>query len=226
MEFAAGVYDHGVEPTEAFARTAALRREMADLLDTLTPDQWGHPSLCGRWTVRDVAAHLVVPLTVTLPAFGLAMLRARGDFDRANDALARATAARLGPGVAAELRARADRRFVPPGGTPSFQLVDVMVHGQDIRRPLGLAHRYAVPDLVEALTLVTSPAGGRGFVSRRRLEGLAVVASDLDGAFRSGDGALLEGPAEALLLALTGRSVALEELQGPGAGILASRLRS
>ncbi len=42
---------------------AAERRAIADLLDTLTPEQWETPSLCGAWTVRDLAAHLVMPHT-------------------------------------------------------------------------------------------------------------------------------------------------------------------
>ena len=35
------------------------RQDLADLLDTLTSEQWVHPSLCERWTVRDVVAHLI-----------------------------------------------------------------------------------------------------------------------------------------------------------------------
>lgn len=216
-----------VEPFEAFARTADLRRQAADLLDTLTPEQWEHPSLCGAWTVRDVAAHLVVPLTVSLPAFALAMVKARGDFDRANDALARGAARRLGDQVAATLRERAHRRFVPPGGTASFQLVDVIVHSQDIRRPLGLTHAYAASDLREALTVVTSPGAERAFTPRRRLEGLALLATDTDegeGPFRFGEGAPVVGPAEAILLALTGRRVALADLEGAGVALLSGRL--
>jgi uncharacterized protein (TIGR03083 family) len=35
------------------------RRDLADLLDTLDPEQWAHPSLCEGWAVRDVVAHLI-----------------------------------------------------------------------------------------------------------------------------------------------------------------------
>ncbi|MCV7319265.1 maleylpyruvate isomerase N-terminal domain-containing protein [Mycolicibacterium confluentis] len=34
----------------------AQREEFADLLDSLTPEQWTITSLCAGWTVRDVAA--------------------------------------------------------------------------------------------------------------------------------------------------------------------------
>lgn len=42
------------------------------------------------------------------------------------------------------LRDGADRRFVPPGGTAYFQLADVLVQGQDIRRPLGTGEGVAL----------------------------------------------------------------------------------
>ncbi len=35
------------------------RRDLADLLETLTPDQWVQPSLCSGWAVRDVVAHVI-----------------------------------------------------------------------------------------------------------------------------------------------------------------------
>ncbi|MSX07682.1 MAG: maleylpyruvate isomerase family mycothiol-dependent enzyme, partial [Actinobacteria bacterium] len=67
-----------------FAETSDERRSLARTFDTLTPEQWDTQSLCDAWTVRDVAAHLVVPLIVPLWQFGLAMVRTRGNFDRAN----------------------------------------------------------------------------------------------------------------------------------------------
>ena len=44
---------------------AGERTELADLLDTLTPEQWDAPSLCTGWRVRDVTAHLVEGATMT-----------------------------------------------------------------------------------------------------------------------------------------------------------------
>ncbi|HQD23371.1 MAG TPA: maleylpyruvate isomerase N-terminal domain-containing protein, partial [Arachnia sp.] len=73
---------------EHFDWIADERRALADLLDALTPEQLATPSLCGAWTVQQVFGHLTVPLTVGLGGFAAAMLRARGDFDKANDRLA------------------------------------------------------------------------------------------------------------------------------------------
>lgn len=54
-----------------------------------------------------------------------------------------------------------------------------------------------------------------------RLAGLALAASDLGWTW---GGALVEGPAEALALVMTGRAAALADLQGPGVETLRGRL--
>jgi uncharacterized protein (TIGR03083 family) len=35
------------------------RTEIADFLESLRPEQWDQPSLCRRWRIRDVAAHVI-----------------------------------------------------------------------------------------------------------------------------------------------------------------------
>lgn len=207
---------------ERFDWIADERRALADLLDTLTADQLATPSLCGAWTVQQVFGHLTVPLTVGLPQFALAMLRARGDFDRANDQLARRAASRGPAELAATLRRRADSRFTPPGGTWLAPLTDVIVHGQDIRRPLGIAHEFASERLRAILDYLVTDAAHRGFVPAGRLDGLTLRASDLGWTHGSGD--LVEGPAEALALVATGRPDGLADLVGPGVDALARRL--
>lgn len=123
---------------DPFAAIAAERRALADQLTGLTPAQRQTPSLCRGWSVHVVLAHLVVPIEVGLPAFGLAILRARGSFHRANDRLARRHAERSFEELLEVLRTKADHRFTPPGEGPEAPLVDVLVHGLDIRRPLDL----------------------------------------------------------------------------------------
>src|SRR3954449_7993387 len=96
---------------DVWAAIADERRELADQLDQLTPEQWETPSLCGAWSVRDVAAHLVVPHTISMPQFLLAFARARGSFGRANVALTERAARRSTPELIAEIRRHADSRF-------------------------------------------------------------------------------------------------------------------
>lgn len=205
---------------EAFGMIAEERRALADLLDTLTPEQWATPSLCAGWTVREVAAHLVVPFEVSVPSLMLRLVRSLGSYDRAMDGATREVAARPTTELAARLRANADHRFTPPMSGPEAPLTDVVVHGQDIRRPLGIAHGIEPEHLRVALDRMAG--GALGFVPRSRVAGLRFEATDLD--WSAGDGALVRGPAEAILLAITGRPVALADLEGDGADRLADRI--
>jgi uncharacterized protein (TIGR03083 family) len=197
------------------------RRDIADLVDALSPAQLDTPSLCGDWTVRHVAGHLLA--AIAAPASALLALTVRSGFrlHRANARLAVQMADRPAADLAAALRAHADRRFEPPVVGFPGQLTDLQVHGQDIRRPLGLPHGLRLERLRVSLEFL---AGRRaiGFAPRRRLAGLRFEAADLD--WSCGSGPVLSGPAEALMMAMTGRAVALGELDGPGVRVLRNRL--
>lgn len=206
---------------DTFAEIAEERRAMADLLSRLTPEQRSTQSLCSQWSVHDVAAHLVTPLEVSIPKFMVAMLICRGSFDRANLRLTREQAARPFAEIVNLLRSKADTRFTPPGAGPEAPLTDVLVHGLDITWPLGLTRPIPGERLEKALTFLTSPAA-RGLVPKGALNGLRIVAEDVDWAH--GDGPTVSGTAEALLLALTGRAPALRHLNGDGMATLRSRL--
>ncbi|MGH3448341.1 MAG: maleylpyruvate isomerase family mycothiol-dependent enzyme, partial [Nocardioidaceae bacterium] len=95
---------------QVWESVAAERRALADLLDTLSPEQLATPSLCDAWTVREVAAHLVVSHTVTMPGFAVALARARGSFARANVSLTTSQAARPTNELVADLRKHAQSR--------------------------------------------------------------------------------------------------------------------
>lgn len=206
---------------DTFAEIADERRRMADLADGLSAEQRATPSLCAGWTVHDVVAHLVVPLEVGIPGFVLAMLAARGNFDRANVRLARRQARRPVGELTEVLRRRADSRFTPPGMGPEAPLTDLLVHGLDIRRPLGLPREIPPDRLRTALTFaVTTPLGG--VVTREALRDLRFEADDVDWAH--GRGSAVRGPADDLLLAITGRTTALAHLDGDGADELRGRL--
>lgn len=206
---------------DTFAEIADERRGMADLAAGLTAGQLATPSLCSAWTVHDVLAHLVVPLEVGLPRFLLAMLVSRGNFDRANVRLTRELAARPAPELAEVLRSKADSRFTPPGSGPEAPLTDLVVHGLDVRRPLGLPREIPAERLRTALAFaVASPVGGAA--TKGALGGLRFEAEDLD--WSSGSGPVVRGPADELLLAVTGRTTALDSLGGDGLPTLRSRL--
>ncbi len=110
---------------DVFDEIADERRLMASLLSGFTPEQLASQSLCSEWTVRDVAAHLALPLEVSLPRFMVTILMCGGSFDRANVRVTRKLAQRPIDEIIELLRRKATSRFTPswrrPGGS-SYQL--------------------------------------------------------------------------------------------------------
>ncbi|MEV7431436.1 maleylpyruvate isomerase family mycothiol-dependent enzyme [Nocardioides sp. NPDC092400] len=206
---------------DIFEEVADERRAVADLVSGLTPEQQAARSLCTEWSVREVVAHLVVPLEVGLRGFALAMLTSGGSFDRANVRLARRQSRRPFEELVEVLRQRAGSRFTPPGSGPEAPLTDVLVHGLDLRWPLGLHRDVPAERLRTSLDFLADARGG-GLVPRGRTDGLRFEAADVGWAH--GRGPTVRGSAEALLLALTGRVAALEHLDGEGLPALRDRL--
>ncbi len=202
----------------------AERRALIDDLEGLDDEQWSRPSLCDGWTVHDVAAHLVDVALTTRLGFAIDMARARFDFDRQNtNGLERARGATPQETVQ-RLRSVATRTSGPPAPADT-RIVEEVVHGEDIRRVVGMRRDYpgeaVARSLLQQARMPASFGGAKELVTRVRL-----TATDLD--LSIGEGPEITGPALALLLAVTGRRVALDELAGPGLATLlpASRRES
>jgi uncharacterized protein (TIGR03083 family) len=206
---------------DVFAEIAEERRQVADLLTRLTGEQLSVRSLCEQWSVHDVAAHLITPLEVSIPKFFLTMLACRGNFDRANVHLTRKQARRPIEEIIAILRQKAETRFTPPGAGPEAPLTDLLVHGLDMRWPLRLTRHVPEARMRASLNYLTSTRA-RGLVPRGTLSALRFEASDID--WTQGGGPTVKGEAEALLLAIAGRTTALGLLSGDGLPTLAARL--
>lgn len=197
---------------------ASGRRALADQLEELTPAQWRVPSLCDAWTVRDVAAHLVLPHKVSIPRFTVALAAAGGSFSRANVKMTAKQAQRPPADLVADLRRYADTRTTPPGFGSEAPLTEVLVHGQDIRIPLGFDDPHPAASWAASLGFLVLPKARRGFVARS-LGGLRLVASDIDWTHGTGDE--VRAPAAVLALAILGRKARVDQLTGPGAPRLA-----
>jgi len=197
----------------------AERQALADDLAGLTDAQWQTPSLCSRWTVHQVLAHMVGTAKMT-PAKFVARFAAAGfNFDRFADKEI-ATQSAGGPAATlAEFRSVRNRTSAPPGPRATW-LGEVFVHAEDIRRPLGIAHRYPTAEVVRVIRLY---AGSNAIIGgKKRVFGLTLRATDAD--LSLGSGPVVEGPALALLLATAGRRAALPELTGPGVTVLRGRI--
>ena len=129
-----------------------------------------------------------------------------------NRDMARAHAARPPAQLVADLGTPPTSRRKPAITTLDNLLFDVLVHVQDVALPLGVEHLPldAAREGVERVWRMGWP-----FWARRRLRGLRLEATDVD--WTVGDGPAVRGPAQALLLLLTGRmSAALPSLHGDG----------
>ncbi|WP_315093847.1 maleylpyruvate isomerase family mycothiol-dependent enzyme [uncultured Cellulomonas sp.] len=198
---------------EVWRTIDAERAALASLLMSLDEDEWASPSLCAGWTVRDVAAHVISSPRATPTDVVRAMLRAGGDFDRAIYIEARRRAARPTEQIIEDYHLMAGSRRHPLGTTYVDPLVDVLVHTQDIAVPLGRVHAMPVDAAAAAAALVwrrTFP-----FRARRRLRGYRLVATDT--AWSAGEGLAVEGPIQAILLLLTGRTTAVRRAPGTAA---------
>lgn len=158
------------------------RHRLADLADEWSPDQWDVPSLAEGWRVREVLAHLTMPFAVALPSMVLGLVRNRGNFDRFADRWARDATTSAPPAeFAASLRANAAARFTPPGMGPEVPLADLVVHGLDIRIPLGLPANDIDPAArATTLRFLTTHTGRRFGVPADAFATRRFEATDLD----------------------------------------------
>jgi uncharacterized protein (TIGR03083 family) len=203
---------------DIWALVHAERAAIIEDLERIDDALWEQPSLCDGWTVHDVVAHMVDTNRTTRLSFAADMVRARFDFDRQNArGIERARGA--SPEQTLErLREVASRTSTPPAPIDT-RLVEEVVHGEDIRRPLGLSRAYpqeAVARSLRHLACTTASFGGaKELVARIRL-----TATDAE--LSVGDGPEVRGTALALLLVASGRRVTLDELDGPGVITLAA----
>jgi uncharacterized protein (TIGR03083 family) len=198
------------------------RRGLADLLEGLSDEQWRQPSLCGGWTVREVAAHLT--LQQLGPGDVLGMLgRWRGSIDRTIEHEARrcATALRTDQ-IVARIRGMVGSRRHTLGVTHLETLTDNLVHAQDIAIPLSLRHDMPPAAAAVASSRVLSMRWPPPLPSARKVAGFRLTATDTP--WSAGEGPQVRGPMAALLLVCAGRVAAMSQLTGPGAAALAGRL--
>lgn len=196
----------------------AQRQALADDLAGLSPEQWQAPSLCAGWTVQDVVGHMVATARMTPPRFFGHFAGSGFNFDKmaAKDIAAETTG---GPaGTLAGFRDTMSRTTAPPGPIDAM-LGEALVHPEDIRRPLGIKHEYPTDAVVRVLDFFKKSNLLIG--SKSRIAGLTLRATDAD--WSHGSGPEVTGPAHSLLMAMTGRKAAIDDLSGEGVETLRSR---
>ena len=195
------------------------RDKIGDLLDTLSQAEWDAQSLCEGWRIRDVVSHLIqthmltqLRLVANWVGSGLSMKgrNARGVALRAPMSNA---------DLLREYRATAHRASYLPGQL-SYSLIEAVIHGEDVARPLG----RRLDPAPKSLVIVADVARGTDPIlgGKRRSEGLTLRATDVD--WSAGSGPDVTGPLGSIILAITGRPAGLADLSGDGLPMLRSRV--
>jgi uncharacterized protein (TIGR03083 family) len=196
----------------------AERQALLADLEPLGPEQWATRSLCREWSVRDVLGHMTATAEITPAKFFPKLIGAGFRFNTmvAKD-IAKQT---VGPPAdsVARFAARVSATTHPPGPIEAM-VGESVVHSEDIRRPLGISRTYPT----ETLIRVADFYQGSNLIigAKKRIAGLTLRATDAE--WSTGTGPEVTGPLLSLVLAMTGRSVALDDLSGEGVATLKSR---
>ena len=197
------------------------REVLADYLETLSPEDWAAQSWCDEWTVKGVAAHLLVSPTMSKGQIVRSFLASGFNLDKMSAKLVgQMTADMSAAEIVAATRDTAGVRSAPPGLKPIGVFGEVLTHAGDISLALGKPLDFPVEHYVIGLDHMKGVQPALG--CRKRIEGLKLNATDVD--WSTGDGPLVEGDAQHLLSAMTGRRGALDALTGAGVAVLAGRV--
>ncbi len=175
------------------------RAWLADLLESLSPAQWQHPSLCEGWRVRDVGAHLCMAQSRLRD-----LLWPSVRYGLRYNAMIKHTALRsplTHEEIVATLRGFLGSRRRAPFISELEPLTDILLHTQDVCLPLGIDHQMP---LDAAVVVADRVRAFRGPVRLwRPPAGVRLVATDADWSY--GEGPVVEAPIQAHLLNGTGR---------------------
>lgn len=184
-------------------QVTAERRDLLEVLTSLPEASWDLPTLCAGWRVRELVAHLTMPLRWSTPRFVAELARSGGRFHAMADRVARRDGAAPTSVLIEGLRANLDNPWQPPGGGLAGALTHDVVHGLDVTVALGLGRRVPADRLRVVLDAVTEPRSLRHFGTD--LAGVQLRADDLDWTF--GSGTPRTGAAQHLVLLLCGRQL-------------------
>jgi uncharacterized protein (TIGR03083 family) len=186
---------------------------LADLLEAAGPPVWDEPSLCEGWRAREVVAHMTMPVRYPVPAFMAELEAAGGDFTRLSNTVAGRDGTLPTERLLADLRSEVLHDWQPPGGGEDGALTHCVVHCLDIIEAVPLSRRVPDGRITRVLSLVAHPDAPNLFGTD--LSGVELRADDLE--WTSGEGALVAGPAQALVLVACGRRLPAGRLRGEGA---------
>jgi uncharacterized protein (TIGR03083 family) len=188
--------------TDPQSWVAPTYQGLADVLTAPAVHAWDAPSLCDKWLVRHVIAHVTMPARLTPEQFWAELAAVDGDFTSLSDTVANRDASLPVADLLDQLRSPRLHAWQPPGGGAAGALSHAVIHSLDVTVALDqppVAPAEATIAVLEQLT----GAGGTWFgvdLTEVRLE-----ATDTDWSW--GSGQLVRAESGALVALLSGRTL-------------------
>ncbi|MDO8731113.1 MAG: maleylpyruvate isomerase family mycothiol-dependent enzyme [Actinomycetota bacterium] len=210
-------------PATDFALFSRIGGLTLGICDGLSTEQWEAPSTCAGWQVKHLIAHQAAGTTYSGPRM-LGYLIKCGSTTKAGHQMAIDMAQEC-------TREQILQAFAKGHGSSPANLyarlvsidvgiLDAAIHLQDLRR--SVHDEGEIPTEIAEVLFDLIPVTKGPVSTKAKIAGLQLHATDLDR--RLGDGPLVEGKLEALMMAAGGRREALSELSGPGVALLAERI--
>ena len=174
---------------------------LADLLASAPAESWDAPSLCEKWQVRHVVAHVTMPARLTPAQFGAEMAAAGGDFTVLSDTVAARDASLPLADQLDALRSPLLHAWQPPGGAAGA-LNHAVIHSLDVTVALDRPTVAPGEAVVAVLDQLTAANGALFGVD---LTGVRLEATDTDWSWGSGDA--VRADSGLLVALLSGRTL-------------------
>jgi uncharacterized protein (TIGR03083 family) len=157
---------------------------LADLLASAPDEAWDTQSLCEKWQVRNVVAHVTMPARMTPEQFGAEMAAAGGNFGVLSDTVAARDGSRPVAAQLDELRSPVLHAWQPPGGGAAGALSHAVIHSLDVTVALD---RPAVAPTEAVIAVLDHLTAADGAVFGVDLTGVRLEAADTDWSWGSGE---------------------------------------
>ena len=174
---------------------------LADLLASAPAETWDAPSLCEKWQVRHVVAHVTMPARLTPAQFGAEMAAAGGDFTVLSDTVAARDASLPLADQLDALRSPLLHAWQPPGGAAGA-LNHAVIHSLDVTVALDRPTVAPGEAVVAVLDQLTAANGALFGVD---LTGVRLEAADTEWSWGSGD--VVRADSGLLVALLSGRTL-------------------
>lgn len=174
---------------------------LADLLASAPAETWDAPSLCEKWQVRHVVAHITMPARLAPEQFGAEMAAAGGDFTVLSDTVAARDASLPLADQLDALRSPLLHAWQPPGGAAGA-LNHAVIHSLDVTVALDRPTVAPGEAVVVVLDQLTAANGALFGVD---LTGVRLEAADTEWSWGSGD--VVRADSGLLVALLSGRTL-------------------